>query len=359
MSSNINPIEDTYLSDVSPTTNYSSSDRLYLVSAAPGAVYNVLMRFDASSVIALTNITEVTLHCTVEESHVQIPGTDILIYAGLVPYNKRNITDSTWNKWNGVDDWATAGGDVDDGLGLVTISTISAEDQTTLSGDVTSLYEYARDTLDVTDWFTIVIKTGCILGSTYTYLYSSEYATASYRPYLTFTYSSASTTQSEPAVTISQSFATSSTVSAERSQVTSIIVPSVSNHTDTQYQIFDYVVSTNDTPLIDVRSSNTELLTNGNISELSLIELGIILKMNHLYKIRFRTKSGSSWSSWSSLTTFRTRDLDYKYKRGHRNSEVVQLTTETATNRGATIVNNGSAVTNTSTSRGATIVNPD
>lgn len=86
------------------------------------------------------------------------------------------------------------------------------------------------------------------------------------------------------------------------------------NHSLCQYQIV-LGHQTFDNPLINLYS-NADIRRNGNVSILNQNDLNIILKFNTEYKIRTRVKDEVGWSSWSRPQTFRTRDKDYKYRRG-------------------------------------------
>lgn len=84
------------------------------------------------------------------------------------------------------------------------------------------------------------------------------------------------------------------------------------NPTETIYQIVE-ASETWKRPAINLRSSEN-ILTNGNLVSITAKILRIILKFNTAYKLRYRTRTNGSWSSWTEVS-FRTRNKDYKYDR--------------------------------------------
>ena len=152
----------------------------------------------------------------------------------------------------------------------------------------------------------------------------------------------------------------SSTVSLTKDRATTFTIPSISisGSLQTHFQIFKRFVPLTELPEINVTSSSN-IRTNGNLIRLNRTTLSIILKSNTVYKFRYRLLRDGGWSEWSDVLEYRTRDLDYKSRRGKRFSTVTDLFTEADTSRGATVVNNSTNITETRTSKGATIINPE
>ena len=81
------------------------------------------------------------------------------------------------------------------------------------------------------------------------------------------------------------------------------------DHTETQYQIFENHQPISQ-PLITL-SSKSNIRNNGNVTLLTKDKLRIKLTNNTTYKIRMRFR-GNTWTDWTPLNTFKTRDKDYK-----------------------------------------------
>ncbi len=83
------------------------------------------------------------------------------------------------------------------------------------------------------------------------------------------------------------------------------------SHTETQYQIFENHKPISQ-PLLTLRSSSN-IRKNGNVTRLNKNRLRIELPNNTTYKVRMKFRSSSSgWTDWTPLSTFKTRDKDYK-----------------------------------------------
>ena len=273
--------------------------------------------------------------------------------------------EATYNSYSTGNLWSTPGGDFT-AVDSFTVDTMPAFPATWTIDGLETLVQDALD--NRSGLLSLLLKKTLESGGTrLVRIRDSEYATVDDRPKLTITYTEAAAAASgvAPSIDIVQTDRLTTRESLKVRHVDFRVTPvtpvnpnvptSVDEHLETQYQIFEGHSSVNGDPLINIKSGQSVPLA-GTIVGINKTSLKIILKHNTLLKFRVRFRGNSGWAAWTSLTTFRTRDLDYKYIRGGVNNPS-SLATITDTSRGATIVNNAADVTVTSTDRGATITN--
>jgi len=99
--STVSPTEDTYIDTNLPNTNYSNSNALKICFVALNSS-RALFKFDMTQIANPSQAASVFF--TGYINHI----LDSDVEFGLIQSAKRNITGTTWNKWNGVDDWSLA-----------------------------------------------------------------------------------------------------------------------------------------------------------------------------------------------------------------------------------------------------------
>lgn len=134
----MSPAAQTYLNSGAATTNYSGAKNLRVGTDSGGRRYNTLARFDTSVIQRDVTVYEAKLMADVASAEAN---------AGGVTINAKPLTrawtasKATWNTYDGVNAWTTAGGDV----GPTVASHVYQTGQASIGFDVRNL---------VTDWVT-------------------------------------------------------------------------------------------------------------------------------------------------------------------------------------------------------------
>ena len=175
---------DTYIRSTNPTSNYGTETTMNIgESNASTQIGHALVKFDLTGLPAGLTFTGATLNMTIQADYSSNART-MRCYQLL-----RNWTEAgaTYNKFNGTDDWQTAGGTGANDMEQTDMGNVAL----TATETVNTSKDIVLDTDIVQGWYDgsinnygVLIKNDTETDDMYAW-YSSDYSTAGYRPKLT------------------------------------------------------------------------------------------------------------------------------------------------------------------------------
>lgn len=169
---------DTYIDATDPTTSFGATDELIKIGSWPlGNGYNGLMRADLSSIPEDAEIREASMAITAGS----VGGAAVVYRLTQTGWT----ASATWNKYDGTNNWSTAGGDYDPTQAFV-FSFPNTEQAVTIESD--RFLEFIQNTVRVYAGALEMILVNPVVANGV--IYGFDNATTSKRPLITVVYDS-------------------------------------------------------------------------------------------------------------------------------------------------------------------------